>query len=438
MRDYIEKLIGRGEMRIVEREVDPEFELAAVVSRSQQESTDPILFRHVKGSIFPVVSNLYGSNARMCELIGADDGHFCPRWVEITDRRFSGAEPYLQTVSEPAGLQEGRMSDLPHIHYSEKDAGPYITAGIFLAKDPDTGVPNLSFNRSMMVDDRKLGVRLAPPHDLAKYQGRAEALGQALEVAILIGAPPEVFLAACASIPTNEDELKIAAQIRGNPLPMRPCRSIGLEVPADTQIVIEGKILPNVREMEGPFGEFQGYYIDAAPNHVFEVTRVVWQKGAIFHGLVCGQSEDLRALELSYATRIYRSLSQEIPGIINVSCSPGPQATVVQIRQQYEGHARRVLLKAFGSLTQVNKIVVVVDEDVDIHDVNDVWWAIISRCRVDEALIIPDIPGFFRDEGDLHRGRLGFDATKPLHLKQKFERKRIPGRESVNLKGYLV
>lgn len=438
MQEYLEKLISRGEMRIVEREVDPQFELAAVVGRSQQESDLPIMFQNVKGSSLPVVSNVYGSNQRMCEIIGAADGKFCPRWVDVTRDGWGKEEPYLEGVPLPDDLVEGKISDLPHITYSEKDAGPYITAGIFLGKEPDTGVPNLSFCRTFMAGDDELKVRLAPPHDLTKYQAKAESRDEPLEVAILIGPPPEVFLAACASLPIEKDELEYAAMISGKPVKMRPCKTIDVMVPLETQVVIEGRILPNVRKPEGPFGEFQGYYVAEAPNHVFEVTNVSWRKDAVFHGLLCGGSEDVRALELSIATRIFKTLSEEIPGILNVSCNPAPQSTIVQIKQEYAGHARRVLLKAFGSHTAYNKICIVVDEDVDIQNFNDVWWAVISRFRPDEAMIIEDVPGFFRDVGDLHRGRLGIDATKPFDLQEEFERKRTPGADEINLKDYFV
>jgi len=438
MREYVEACLARGDMHIVEREVDPEFELAAVVSCAQQESDLPILFRNVSGSDFPVVSNLYGSNQRMCEIIGASDGRFSPRWVELTAAGWGSEKPYLEEVPMPDEVVDGKISQLPHITWSEKDAGPYITAGIFLGKEPDTGVPNLSFCRTCMTSDTELKVRLAPPHDLTKYQAKAEARDEALEVAILLGPPPEVFLAACASVPIEQDELEIAALIAGKPIRMRPCKSIDVMVPEDTEVVIEGRILPNVRKPEGPFGEFQGYYVKEAPNHVFEVTNVSWRKGAIFHGLLCGGLEDVRALELSIATRIYRALSSEIPGILNVSCNPAPQSTIIQIDNQYEGHARRVLLKAFGAHTQYSKICIVVDEDVDIQNFKDVWWAVISRCRVDDAMIISDVPGFFRDVGDIHRGRLGLDATKPLGLQEEFERKRVPGADGLNLKDYLV
>ena len=438
MRDYINRLLDRGQVHVVEREVDPRFELAAVVGRSQQQSDLPILFRKVKGTRIPVVSNVYGSHRRLCELIGANVGDFCRTWQSITDGRLSGSAEYTESVAA-GNLENGKLSDLPHITYCERDAGPYITAGVFLAKEPGTGIPNLSFCRSMMVSDEKLRVRLAPPHDITKYQKKAEANNEALEVAILLGPPPEVFLAACASVPTEVDELAIAAQLMGGTIRMRPCQTIDLEVPADTEIVIEGRILPNVREKEGPFGEFLGYYVEEGLNHVFEITAVTWRPNAVFHGLLCGFPEDLRALEVSFASRIYRQLSASLPGILDVSCSPSPMHTIVRIDPQFEGHARQVILKAITSHFQYNKVCIVVDADVNIHDFADVWWAVLTRCRLDRDLIvIPDLPGFFRDEDRVYRSRLGIDATKPFGAEQRFERKRVPGMSEIDLADYFV
>ncbi|MCC7412030.1 MAG: UbiD family decarboxylase [Gammaproteobacteria bacterium] len=436
MHAYVDSLIARGDVRIVAREVDPRHELAAVVQRSQAESEAPLLFRKVRGTALPVVSNLYGSQRRLCELVGAPDRRFCPRFVDLTES-VAGAAMF-EPVAEAADLAAGRLGELPAVHYFERDGGPYITAGVFLARDPETGVANLSFCRSMQVSDTELRVRLAPPHDLYKYQAKAEATGAALEVAILLGPPPEVFLAACASIPYAADELELAARIRGAALPMRRCRTIDLDVPAETEIVIEGRILPSVRRPEGPFGEFMGYYVDRSDNNVFEVSAVVWRPGAYYHALVCGSPEDLRALEVAFAARTYQALVAELPGILDVSCYPAPQHTIIQIAPQYDGHAQRVLLKAFGSSTYYNKICIVVDEDVDIHDFNDVWWAVVSRCRVDRKVtIVPEVPGFYRDEAGVHRGRLGVDATKPWGQTAAFERKRIPGAAGIDLADYI-
>ena len=439
MRDYIEKLLNRGELHVVEREVDPCFELAAVVGRSQRESDYPVLFRNVKGTSLPVVSNIYGSHARLCEIIGTAKGNFCRHWQTLVDDNPGPERSYTCESTVEEERIEGKIADLPHITYFEHDAGPYITAGVFLAKEPDTGVPNLSFCRSMMVSDDELRVRLAPPHDITQYQKKAEARNQPLEVAILLGPPPEVFMAACASVPIEQDELAVAAGLMGAPVPMRPCRHIDLQVPAQTEIVIEGRILPRERRPEGPFGEFQGYYVKQADNHVFEVLNVSWREGACFHGLLCGYMEDLRSLEVSFATRVYRQISAGVPGVLDVSCYPSPMHTVVQIRPEYEGHARHVMLKVFSSHLQYNKVCIVVDEDVDIHDFEDVWWAVMTRGRIEkDIMILEGVPGFFRDPAGVYTGRLGIDATKPFDMRENFERKRVPGLPEINLKDYFT
>lgn len=438
MRHYIQQLRECGDLRVVTREVDPAFELAAVVWQAQRRSDVVLLFEKVKGTRFPVVSNLYGSHRRLCRMIGAEGDGFCRRWHELTGAGMVARQDYIRNVTGPADLEEGRLGDLPQIRYFERDAAPYITAGVFLAREPDTGTPNLSFCRSMMVSDREMRVRLAPVHDLAKYQAKAEARNEALEAAVLIGPPPEVFLAACASIPYEADELAVAAAVHGGPLAMRKCGAIDLIVPAETEIVIEGRILPNERRPEGPFGEFLGYYVEQAPNHVFEILKVTWRRDALFHALLCGYREDLRALEISFASRAYRHLASDLPGILDVSCNPSPLHTIVKIQPQYEGHAQHVLLKAFSSHLRYNKICIVVDEDVDIHDFNDVWWAVMTRCRVDrKVMIIPDVPGFYRDDPRVFWGRLGIDATKPFGREKEFERKRIPGVDRIDLRDYL-
>jgi UbiD family decarboxylase len=175
MREYVDRLLQRGEMRVVEREVDPHHELAAVIKLSQAESELPILFRRVKGSHLSVVTNLYGSRQRLCEMIGAEDGNFARRWMALKAGMKPSATEFLKTVGAPNDLRDGTLSQLPQITYWERDAAPYFTAAIFLAKEPDTGVANLSFHRSMMVSDEELRIRLGTtrPHALSEESGGA-------------------------------------------------------------------------------------------------------------------------------------------------------------------------------------------------------------------------------------------------------------------------
>jgi len=440
MHDYLSALIGRGEMRVVEREVDPHFELAAVVACSQQESAAPILFRRVAGSQLPVVSNVFGSGDRLCEIIGAERGRLCQRWAEIMKRVDAMTGPHTVLQRDVRAPVLGRVADLPRITWREKDCGPYITAGVFLAKDPDSGIGNLSFCRALMKSDSELICCIDPPHDLAQYQARAEAGSKPLDVCILIGPPPEVFVAACASVPIDLDEMKIAAAIRGAPVAVQCARTVDLELPVGTQVVIEGRVRPGVREAEGPFGEYMGYYGSVNRNgYVIDVTSVYWQHDAVFHGLLCGTPEDLSVLDIAFATRTYNALASSMTGIIDVTCNPMAFCTVVKIHKTYEGQAQHVILKVFAANPNYNFACIVVDHDVDIRDFKAVFSAYLTRGRLDRRImVIPDVPGFDRSEDPTYAGRVGIDGTMPLWREADFERATTPGAASLRLSDYLA
>jgi UbiD family decarboxylase len=435
MRAYLEALLAAGRVRVIEREVSGTFELAAVTHRSQQESEDALLFDKVAGARHRVATNLFGSRQRLVDLLPGRAPGFCQRWTAL----MAAPAPAPHMVAEASDLEALQLGDLPAITYFEKDAGPYITAGVLLARDPASGVANLSFHRGQLAGEREIRIRLGDSHHLTRYQETAEQAGEALEAAILIGPPPEIVLAAAAPVPFAESELDVAAKIARKPLAMRRCRTIALDVPAESEIVIEGRILPGVRRPEGPFGEFMGYYVPQGDNHVFEVSAVVARRDAIYHALLCGSPEDMRLLELAVATRVYEALlAANVRGVIDVACAPMIMSTVVQIEQQYEGHARQVLLTAMGANHDWSKSVFVVDEDVDIGDFDDVWWAYLTRGRADRrALVIPDVPGFYRDAEKDHWGRIGIDATCPFGRKAEFARKRIPGAAGIRLADYL-
>ena len=438
MRHYLSRLRARGELLSVAREVDPRYELAAVARRLQQETTRPVLFENVRGSTMPVLLNLYTDHDRLREIIRCNPNEtFCSR----LDREITLAatlDTPTETVAHPADWITGKLSNLPIPTYHERDGAPYITAGVFLAKDPDTGRSNLSFHRSMVVSDDELRIRLGSSHDLARFQARAEARGEALEAVILIGAAPEIFMSACVSLPPDGDEMSLAATMRGGPIAMRHALTVDLDVPLSAEIVIEGRILPNVRRPEGPFGEFMGYYVEVGDNHVFEVTHVGWRQGAVFQGLICGSDEDLRPLEAATAARIYKSVASQVRGVLDVSCQPTVMNTIIKIDKQYDGHAQHALLAALGSHLDYNKLVIVVDKDVDIYSLDEVIWAFLTRGRADtRTMVLHDVPGFYRDPHKDHWGRLAIDATKPWGREAEFERKKIPGVDSIVLGDYL-
>ena len=434
MRQFLADLDARGELLHVDRTVDPRHELAAIAVAAQREGEEALLFHSVAGSEFPVAINLYGSHARLCRLIGAEGLSFAPRWLELQRQAMA---PMTRPV-ESDDFQACKLSDLPLLTYHGRDGGPYFTSAIYAAKEPDTGAINLSFHRSMFIGDDGLRVRLGGTHDLTRYQAKAEERGEPLEAALILSAPPEIFLAACTSLPYGESELGLAANLRGGPVPMRKCRTIDLEVPAEADIVVEGRFLPRERRDEGPFGEFMGYYVEVGPNHVFEVTAVTYRPGATMHGLVCGSTEDLRPLEAATAARIYDHVSKQVPGVLDVSCRPNVMITIIRLKKQYEGHGKHALLAALGSHLDYNKVCIAVDEDVDIYDLDDVMWAYLTRGRADtRAMILNDIPGFYRDPHKDHWGRLIIDATAPWGREAEFVRKSVPGADTIDLSAWL-
>ena len=434
---YVDSLVARKEMHLVEREVDPRFELAAVVARAQKKSDWPILFRNVRGSSFPMVANIYGSFSRMAELMNAGDKGLNERFREIIDSLPAHSYDYIKEIPVPRDLVAGSLHDLPAITWREKDAAPYITAGVFLARDPETGIPNLSFSRCMMLgDDKIMHCCIDSPHDLANYQAKAEARGEALEVAVLIGAPPPVFLAAVTALPIGQDEVQLAAHIAGGQLEMRPCERVDLLVPAATQIVIEGTIRPNERVEDGPFGEFLGYYCEVNKSaYVLDVLNVGWRKDAYYHGLLCGAREDLTALAVSWGGRIYRGLVNELPGILDVTINPTMYGSIVRIDKQYDSHPKDVIEAVFKLSPAYNRMCIVVDRDIDIHDLGSVWWSFLTRGNLDTRThVLSDLPGM-ENSNYLISGYIGIDATMESGL--KLVRSMTPGEEEIDLKCYF-
>lgn len=437
MRAYLNTLDERGEIQLVRRPVDPLFELSAVVARVQQSGAAPILFTDVFGTDVPVISNIYASNDRLCEMIGARPGEFCRRWDELLSSIEPG-RPFIEPALRPTPHFSIPFTSLPRISWREKDEGPYITAGIFYAKDPETGVGNLSFCRASMRDDGTLLCCIDPPHDLARYQALAEARNEPLDVAILIGPSPEIFLAACASVPYEQDELSVAAAIRGAPVPMRPSATLSLDIPDDTEIVIEGRIRPHERGLEGPFGEYMGYYGPVNTNgYIFDVTAVTAREGAIFHGLLCGGAEDLSALDVAFATRTYSRISKRVPGIIDVTCNPMFFCSVVKIDKSYEAQPRDVIQAVFEANPNYNFACIVVDKDVDIHDLQAVLKAFLTRGRVDRRVtVIDDAPTWDDSADPLYAGRLGIDATMTWGREENFDPVSTPWPD-IRLEEYL-
>src|SRR5215216_2259059 len=272
----------------------------------------------------------------------------------------------------------------------------------------------------------------------------AEQAGRPLPVAIVIGIDPLTLLASQAIAPLDCDELEIAGALHGQPLPVVKCLTSDVRVPAQAELVLEGRLLPDVRAEEGPFGEFPQYYGERGNRHVIEIDVVTQRREAIFHTIVGGGLEHLLLGAIPREATLLSHLQRSFPNVRDVHLARGGACRYhlyVQIRKRQEGEAKNIMLGAFAGHYDV-KHVVVVDEDVDIHDPTEVEWAVATRFQADRDLVIvPESQGSKLDPSTRNGvgAKMGLDATKPLAASEMtFKRIRIPGEEAVDVEAMLV
>jgi 2,5-furandicarboxylate decarboxylase 1 len=284
----------------------------------------------------------------------------------------------------------------------------------------------------------RLGVLLLPRHT-HMFCEMAESAGDPLHVAVVIGVDPLTLLASQAIAPLDVDELEIAGALQGRPLPVVKCITNDVRVPAEAEIVLEGRVLPEVRALEGPFGEFPQYYGEPAKRHVIEIDAVTQRKDAIFHTIVGGGLEHLLLGAIPREATLLAHLRRSFPNVRDVHLSLGGVCRYhlyVQIAKRQEGEAKNIMLGAFAGHYDV-KQVIVVDEDVDIHNPAEVEWAVATRFQADRDLvIIQESQGSKLDPStrDGVGAKMGLDATKPLSVPDmKFKRIRVPGEDNLVL-----
>jgi len=435
LRAYLNDLEQRRQLLTVRREVDPQFELNAVVRKIQSGPNLPVLFERVRGCTYPVVSNVLGNYGLVAGVLGVRIGEVARHWAE----RMSAPVPEdAESPDREPTLEEIPLSAIPHITFSEKDAGPYLTASVVVARDPQSGVVNLSYHRMQIVSDSELRCRLSTSGDLFRIQQMMETRNEPLDVVVAIGLPPIVNLAAATTAGPLVSEYDVAARLAGRRFATRASPMSALPVPVTTEFLIEGQILPGVRRREGPFGEWMDYYVPPTDNHVLSIKKVYARQSAIFYAISSGSKEELVMSSMPIAGLVFNGIRTWVPSVRDVTCFPHPQFCVVKVGDASEGQARKAILAAFGA--EMNRMLycVAVDEDVDIHDWQDFLWAMATRCRPDQDIFqIPGVPSFARDPHRVHWGRLGIDATKPVDHADAFERKKVPGMEAIDLREYI-
>lgn len=437
LRAFLQVLEQHGKLLRLPRPVRPHTELAALIIEAERRG-QAVLFESVAGSAIPCVANVVGDRTMLGLALGCQPEEVVSAVLARSRQRIPplvvGDAPVQEVVHTGEDVDLRR---LPLVVHSEKDAAPYVTAGLVIAKDPATGLRNVSFNRMMLRGPHEVGIRMMPPQHLGQIYDRAAAKGLALPVAVAIGNHPAELIAGATTIGYGDDELALAGALRGEPLELAQCLTVDLEVPARAEMVLEGEVLAGVAEPEGPYGDFMQFYVPVMPNRVLRVRAITHRRDPIYQTMHAGQAEDTTLLALSREAQLLEAVTATGADVRQVSLNPTILAGAISIRKRFEGEPKLLLAAAFGRYRWL-KLCVVVDEDVDVLSVSDIWWAIATRSRLGQGLLhITDTSGFPRDPHGLHTAKLGIDATIPLGEWGEYERKRAPGQGRVRLENFL-
>jgi 2,5-furandicarboxylate decarboxylase 1 len=436
LRGWLDHLAAHDRLAVIRPETSLKFELAAIAKRF--DGYKATLFPRPGGHAMPVISGLVSDRQWIAEAMGVQSSEVLTRFQEAMLNPLPWQEVTSAPVQEVVHREVDLGTQLPLPTHNEHDNGAYITAGLCIARNPATGVQNVSLHRLQLSGPNRLGALLLPRHTHIFYE-MAERAGQPLDVAIVIGVDPLTLLSSQAIAPLDFDELTIAGALHGVPLRVVKCVTSELRVPAEAEIVVEGRVLPQVREPEGPFGEFPQYYGERAKRHVIEVTAVTQRKDALFHTIVGGGLEHLLLGGIPREATLLAHLRRSFPNVRDVHLARGGVCRYhlyVQIDKRQEGEAKNVMMGAFGGHYDV-KHVIVVDEDVDIHNPTEVEWAVATRFQADKDLVIvPESQGSKLDPSTRNGvgAKMGMDATKPLDADEmKFKRIRVPGEDKIDL-----
>ncbi|MGI9342863.1 MAG: UbiD family decarboxylase [Gammaproteobacteria bacterium] len=439
---YVQFLEEHNQLVRVKSPVDQDHVLAGIAKKFEGDKA--VLFEDVAGQDYPVFIGLYWNRPMVAGMFGTTSEEL-PFVLseEIGAWRRNPIEPVVVASGPANEVVEDAidLARLPIPHHAEKDGGRYLTSSVALTKDPDTGVRNLSIHRMMVTGPNRFTLLLEELGHVMDYFKRAEARGQPLEMTINNGVDLGAHLAAAspaAAAPIDMDEVGIASQILGAPARLLKAQTVGVEAFANAQFVIEGRILPNVREPEGPYAEVTGYYASREDRWAFEVTAITRRKNPIFHTILSGL-EVRQAYSSVAEAGVFERIRSAVPDVKAVHFADGsvPYDLAVQLDKKSNDAPAAVIEAAFDSLAFL-KTVTVVDTDVDVFDMADVEWAVATRCRFEHDLTtIPDAIGHRLNPmvEDDKWTRIGFDATVPLPREEKYERATML---DVNLSDYDI
>lgn len=420
--------------RILSYAAPASMDLEIASAMKKLDGDKALFFQNVVGSDTPLIGNLLGSPANCETAFGVDYRairEMIGRAIDAPIAPETVARAPIHDVVQTEDIDVGAL--LPALMHAPKDAGRYITSGIVVVRDPETGVRNASYHRLQIQGPDTLGIKLDFGRHLRAAYERAQAKGQPLEVAICLGADLALqFTAATmgSQMPESADELAVAGGLSGRALTVTPARTIELDVPAECEYVIEGVMEADAQAVEGPFGEFVGFAAPAAPAPVVRVKAICRRAKPIYHAINGFGRETVVLRKYVLEASLLKVLTSAVPIVVDAEMTVGGMHrfhAVLQVKMtspQQAGLQRNAILAAFGALKDLD-MVIVVDDDIDIRDPHDVEYALATRMEASKDLILaPGARGheYVRASDNGIRTKLGVDATVPFEEQDRYRR----------------
>ena len=424
LRSFLEDLeqADPGSILRIPEPVGLDFDVTAVAMELEARGRAPVVrFDKVGRSPFPIVANLFGDRRRYAQALGVPEADLIETWGGLGDRIIDPVVletgPVLDTVLTGSSLDLGA---LPIMNHFAEDGGRYITNGIVVAKDPDTGVRNASYHRLQVMGRTRFGTSLHSRRHLWNYAQRAARRGEAIPVSIVIGHHPLfAFGSGLWKGPMDADEYAVAGGFMGRALELVEGVTVPVEAPAFAEFVIEGHILPGEQADEGPFAEFTGYASARSTQHVIEVSAILHRSDAIYQDIVPGISDEHTGLlAVPMEARLLKVLRQNYPNVTAVAMPKSGTCRMhvyIAMKDPAPGQAKNAAATALGEDLSL-KLAIVVDDDVDIASDRDVMWAVCTRMQADRDVdILKNCMGAILDPSN-HDGltaKMMIDATRP-------------------------
>jgi UbiD family decarboxylase len=412
LRVFLQRLQEADLLLEVEETLSPRFELADIIARVPERT---LLFNRVEGYEWRVAANLLATRRHLALALGVAPESIRQALAEaLKEPEAPRVKPYDPSLWEVHSDPD--LTRIPVLTHYPGEAGPYLTTAIVAARYPGRKGYNLSIHRMLPISKNKVAVRVVPRH---LHQILDEAGGE-VEVAVLVGVPPQVMVAASLQPPYGVSEYDVANRLTGGRLTLVEAEGVEAAIPAGTELVLEGTLSAKELAEEGPFVDLTGTYDAVRRQPTITFHRAHIRRDPVYHALLPGGPEQVLLMSLPQELKLWEALGRVVPRVRGVNLTSGGLGyfhAVVSIEKQTDGDGKNAIMACFGA-SHALKLVVVVDSDVDPYDLEAVEWALATRFQADRGLVVVEgARGSSLDPSSAKQGvtaKLGLDATLPV------------------------